>query len=87
MAERKREEQSERRCRVCGCTDVQACRVAGLACVWAGPDLCSACVIQPLLDSPGGMFWLVEAAKAITASLQRREMPQVEQPKQRRKPR
>jgi len=49
--------------------------------------MCSACVIQPLLDSPGGMFWLVEAAKAITASLQRREMPQVEQPKQRRKPR
>ena len=30
---------------------------------------------------------VVEAAKAITASLQRREMPQVEQPKQRRKPR
>jgi hypothetical protein len=30
---------SERRCRVCGCTDEQACLVEGLPCCWAEEDL------------------------------------------------
>lgn len=30
----------DRSCRVCGCTDDQACDGG---CVWVGPDLCSAC--------------------------------------------
>lgn len=33
-----------RRCRVCGCTDTQAC--AG-GCWWVGRDLCSACQLAP----------------------------------------
>lgn len=41
-------EQLERRCRVCGCTDLEACvEVLGdgmeIACVWVEVDLCSAC--------------------------------------------
>ncbi|PZS93767.1 helix-turn-helix domain-containing protein [Stenotrophomonas maltophilia] len=31
---------TERRCRVCSCTDLQACPGG---CSWAGPDLCSGC--------------------------------------------
>lgn len=30
-----------RRCRVCGCTDTNACVVDGLACYWIEPGLCS----------------------------------------------
>jgi hypothetical protein len=33
-----------RACRVCGCTDAQACPGG---CSWAGADLCSACVSAP----------------------------------------
>lgn len=33
-------EPTVRRCRECGCTDLQAC--AG-GCWWVGPDLCSTC--------------------------------------------
>ena len=32
-----------RKCRVCGCTDLNACLVKGVPCHWVGPDLCSAC--------------------------------------------
>lgn len=31
---------TERHCRVCSCTDLQACPGG---CSWAGPDLCSSC--------------------------------------------
>lgn len=33
-----------RACRLCGCTDDRACVTEGVACHWAEPDLCSACV-------------------------------------------
>ena len=35
---------SERLCRVCGCTEDNAClHPNGRPCSWAGPDLCSVC--------------------------------------------
>ncbi|TPG08284.1 hypothetical protein EAH88_11665 [Rhodanobacter glycinis] len=36
-----------RSCRVCGCTDGQACPGG---CSWVGPDLCSACVDEAQED-------------------------------------
>lgn len=33
-------------CRICGCTDDNACVVDGIACHWIEPDLCSACVSE-----------------------------------------
>lgn len=30
-------------CRVCGCTQANACVIEGAACYWAEPDLCSVC--------------------------------------------
>ena len=33
----------ERTCSGCGCTDVRACVVDGIACHWVGPETCSAC--------------------------------------------
>jgi hypothetical protein len=35
---------SEPSCRVCGCTQSQAC---ASGCIWAQPDLCSQCVSVP----------------------------------------
>ena len=32
-----------RACRVCGCTDDDACVTAAGACAWAEADLCTAC--------------------------------------------
>ncbi|GAB3884433.1 hypothetical protein [Terrabacter terrigena] len=44
----------ERRCRVCGCTDDQACPGAGtMPCHWIAWDLCSAC--QPAVIGPKGV--------------------------------
>lgn len=36
-----------RRCKVCGCTEDNACRNphTGSPCSWIGPNLCSACVL------------------------------------------
>lgn len=36
---------SERQCRVCGCTETDACpdRATGTGCWWLEPDLCSGC--------------------------------------------
>lgn len=34
----------ERKCRVCGCTDLNACVTDGVPCHWVEEDLCSACV-------------------------------------------
>ena len=38
-----------RRCRSCGCADLDACPTLDLAgaCHWATPDLCSACAGRP----------------------------------------
>lgn len=33
----------ERACRVCGCTENNACITDGVPCHWVGPALCSAC--------------------------------------------
>jgi hypothetical protein len=35
-----------RRCRVCGCTDDNACLTAAGPCCWVAPDLCSACAAK-----------------------------------------
>ncbi len=38
------EARGQRACRVCGCTELQACvDPPHGACAWAGPDLCTAC--------------------------------------------
>jgi hypothetical protein len=34
----------ERKCRVCGCTDLNPCVTNGVPCHWVEEDLCSACV-------------------------------------------
>jgi hypothetical protein len=38
-------------CRVCGCSDDDACVVDGEPCGWVEPDLCSGCIDQA--DEPG----------------------------------
>ena len=37
----------ERRCRVCLCTDRDACAWRGVPCHWAGPEICSVCAALP----------------------------------------
>lgn len=50
-----------RTCRVCACTDSNACVVAGggnevvgilVTCHWVEPDLCSACVVGQSVSAP-----------------------------------
>lgn len=36
----------ERRCRVCGCTQNQACVTDAGPCHWVAPDLCSGCAAE-----------------------------------------
>ncbi|ENE2730594.1 TPA: helix-turn-helix domain-containing protein [Stenotrophomonas maltophilia] len=43
---------TERRCRVCSCTDMQACPGG---CSWAGPDLCSSCATAAGAGAEGTM--------------------------------
>lgn len=45
---------ARRRCRTCGCTDLQACQDWDGPCRWVKPDLCSACADpagEPLEDA------------------------------------
>jgi len=35
---------AQRKCRVCGCTDTQACMTGEGPCYWLEEDLCSACL-------------------------------------------
>ncbi len=42
---------SERKCRVCGCTDLKACPEN---CYWVENDLCSKCVVPTPPQSPKG---------------------------------
>lgn len=37
----------DRTCRRCGCTDTTPCVDDGMACSWAGADLCSTCADKP----------------------------------------
>lgn len=56
---------SERKCRVCGCTDnncAQCIRLTGSPCHWVEEDLCSACV--PQRDDEVVAALLVEQAQA-----------------------
>jgi hypothetical protein len=50
-----------RRCRVCGCTDHDACTVLDVPCCWVGEELCSACApLGQLLESEdAGLPWLI----------------------------
>lgn len=34
---------ADAQCRVCGCTESQACMTENGTCIWVEPDLCSAC--------------------------------------------
>jgi hypothetical protein len=34
-------------CRICGCTESDACVTRTGACAWAEPDLCTACAAAP----------------------------------------
>lgn len=43
---------TERRCRVCSCTDLQACPGG---CSWVGPDLCSSCATAAGAGAEGTM--------------------------------
>jgi len=46
----------ERRCRKCGCTDLdcrQCIKKTGRPCYWVDDDLCSACVQEPESMDPG----------------------------------
>lgn len=43
-------------CRGCGCTDDRACvTLDGTPCLWVEPDLCSACLFEPLLAVRAGV--------------------------------
>lgn len=61
---------TERKCRVCGCTDLQACQVAGVPCCWIEEDLCSACApVRAVLASEGaGRVWLVQVMVSLAES-------------------
>jgi len=50
-----------RRCRVCGCTDHDACTVLDVPCCWIAEDLCSACAPlgQVLESEDAGLPWLI----------------------------
>lgn len=41
---------SRRRCRVCGCDDLHACRIRNGTCWWVEADLCSACHAARMID-------------------------------------
>jgi len=41
---------SERKCRVCGCTDERACETPAGPCFWVEPDLCSGCLMSARLS-------------------------------------
>lgn len=44
-----------RACRVCGCTQNNACVIAGVPCHWVEPNLCSACA--PGINSMADMLF------------------------------
>ncbi len=59
-------------CRVCGCTEDNACVVDGKPCWWAEPDLCSACAgMQPA--TAGQTVDLVAALRPVEAAKARQE--------------
>jgi hypothetical protein len=61
---RRRRRRAEPRCRVCGCSQFNACVTGGVPCHWVLRDLCSACAIAlPRRDLQG----LVAAARAAIA--------------------
>lgn len=58
-------EEQVRSCRVCGCTDMDACETDDGPCHWVAADLCSACV------NPGA----IALAEQMEARRLRSEMP------------
>lgn len=61
----------ERHCRICGCTDEEACWDTGSPCYWIEPDLCSACVnpLERLEAILNDMDDLMVLARRIAAAL------------------
>ena len=58
-------------CRECRCTDDRCCSLAGVPCYWIERDLCSTCApIGRVLESRGGLVWLLTVAAAITAAVE-----------------
>jgi hypothetical protein len=62
--------EATRQCRVCGCTDLQACDVAGVPCCWIEEDLCSACAPMRavLASEDAGRPWLVQVLVSLAES-------------------
>lgn len=56
---------TERRCRVCGCTELQACPGG---CSWAGADLCSSCAAAAGPDAASAMAAVVRQRLLIAGS-------------------
>lgn len=48
-------EEQVRSCRVCGCTDMDACETDDGPCHWVAADLCSACVNPGAIRSLGAL--------------------------------
>ncbi len=56
---------TERRCRVCSCTDLQACPGG---CSWASADLCSSCAAAAGADAESAMAVVVRQRLIIAGS-------------------
>ena len=69
-----------RTCRQCGCTDVRACRVAGVPCCWVQDDLCSACAAEPFLRSAPALYWLSLVVAAAAKELDSGRPFKIERP-------
>jgi len=62
-----------RSCQRCGCTDHNACVLAGIPCMWVAEDVCSACAtVEELAENVAACEWLGLVA---LASLQRLTAP------------
>lgn len=58
-------------CRVCGCTDRNACDVSAVPCFWVEGDLCSACAtVEQVLEARGGLAWLLAVAADISRQME-----------------
>jgi len=66
---------SDRKCRVCGCTDARACICEGLPCCWVEEDLCSACATPAeLVRSEQGRAWYERFVARMRERLSKRRL-------------
>lgn len=58
------------KCRRCGCTEKNACSVAGVTCYWVEPDLCSMCAsVREIVSTSYGTGWFLSVLAEKTAAL------------------